>query len=180
MTALANLFADRSENAVSGGRFFMLALAGSGITWIGTHLRRRSAPRRMSVTVSLDGRSVTVDGLSDSGNLVRDPISGRAVIFLVPRRLAALVNGALYACLTSGRAETMADLPPDAARRVCLVPLETVQGRALVPMLRPDAVTVEGEDAAVLICSMRDGRGHAHDAILPADLWPETGKIINI
>ena len=180
MTALANLFAEQTEQGISGGWFFLLALAGGGITVLGTHLRRRAAPRRMAVTVTLGERSVVLDGLSDSGNLVHDPISGRPVIFIAPHRLAALTDGRLYAALLSGRAEEMVGLSPEDARRICLVPLETVQGRALAPMLRPDGVTVGGKQTAALLCPMREGDKRAFDAILPADLLPNAGKRMNI
>ncbi len=180
MTALANLFGGEAETAATGGGFFLLALAGSGITLLGTRLRRRAAPRRVRVTVTVGERSLTLDALTDSGNLVRDPVTGRGVIFIAPRRLAALVDEPLRTVLLARRPEGMAALPADAARRLCLVPAETVQGRGMLLALRPDGVAVEGEPCAALICPMPDSHGRDYDAILPADLAPAVRQIINI
>ncbi|MBQ8397402.1 MAG: sigma-E processing peptidase SpoIIGA [Clostridia bacterium] len=180
MTALANLFAGEAEAATSGGGFFLLALAGSGITLLGTHLRRRAAPRRVTVTVTLGERTLTLDALTDSGNLLRDPVTGRGVIFVAPRRLGVLVDAPLRGVLLAQRVEAMADLPAADARRLCLVPASTVQGRGMLLALRPDSVSAAGEPCAALICPMADAHGRDYDAILPADLAPAERHSINI
>lgn len=181
MTALANFFADDGEAAASGGGFFLLALAGSGVTLLGTHLRRRAAPRQVRVTVEIGERGLTLDAMTDSGNLVRDPVSGRGVIFITPRRLTALVGEPLRSVLLAQRVEGIADLPAADARRLCLVPASTVQGRGMLVALRPDRVAVGGEDCTALICPMADARGCDYDAIMPADLAPAGRQLyINI
>lgn len=171
MTALANLFAAGAES-VSGGGFFLLALAGSGVTLLGTHLRRRAAPRRVRVTVAVGERCLTLDALTDSGNLVRDPVSGRGIIFVDSRRLAALIDPPLRDILLAQRVEALAALPAEDARRLCLVPAETVQGRSMLIALRPDQTTVGDEGCAALICPMAEARSRDYDAVLPADLAP--------
>lgn len=181
MTALCNLFANLlgqpEGSAPSGGGFFLLALAGSGITLLGTHLRRRAAPRHVPVTLTVGERRVTLDALTDSGNLVRDPVSGRGVIFVAEKRLGALVEEPLRAVLLAQRVEGMTGLPPDAVRRLCLIPAETVKGRGVLIALRPDAVEVDGEVRSALICPAPiDGR--AQEAVVPAELADGGARIL--
>lgn len=64
------------------------------------------------MTLTLDGRRITLDALTDSGNLVRDPVSGRGVIFVARRRLEALVEEPLRGVLLTQQIEGMAGCLP--------------------------------------------------------------------
>ncbi len=176
MTALANLFVPSGE-PVSGGGFALLALGGSGATLLATHLRRRAAPRRVAVTLTLDGRSLTLDALTDSGNLVRDPISGQGVIFVAPVKLRQWLAPPLRTALLTGQTAAIAALPPDDARRLRMIPATTVTGRGMLPAIRPDGVTVGGEACAALVAPLASERGE--EAVVPADLVMQGGVHIH-
>ena len=134
------------------------ALAG---LWGGRLLRRSAARRFARLTVSVEGRSVEVQALLDSGNLCRDPISGKAVIFLAPARMRLLV----------GEGDPRADA---LARRFRLVPVETVGGRRLQRAYLPDRVTLrdaEGAreiDALIAPAETLAGAG-VYEAIVPTE-----------
>lgn len=102
----------------------------------GSRLLRRSAARRYArLTVVLGTRQVELQALLDSGNLCRDPISGRAVIFIDPQSARTLIG--------EGEARD-----PDMARRFRLVPMETVSGRRLQKAYLPDRVVLTDSGGA--------------------------------
>jgi hypothetical protein len=89
MTALYSFFnriwADRGYSAESDGlsvwSFALLAVAGALITLIGgRRMRMRIASVNAEVVVTTDRGSVSMRGFTDSGNLLTDPLCGRAVI----------------------------------------------------------------------------------------------------
>ena len=84
MTALYNLlnrigFAESlpdGEDGIGTWLFALLALVGSGITlWGGRFFRRLAAVRHCRVTVELEGLQVELEGMVDTGNLLKDPLS---------------------------------------------------------------------------------------------------------
>ena len=102
----------------------------------GSHLLRRSAARRYArVTIILGDRQIELQALLDSGNLCRDPISGKAVIFIDPQAARTLIG--------EGEARD-----PEIARRFRLIPMETVSGRRLHKAYLPDYVILKDSSGA--------------------------------
>lgn len=172
MTALANLFVP-ADRPVSGGGFLLLALGGSGMTLLATRLRRRALPRHVAVTLTLDGSTLTLDAIADSGNLARDPLSGAGVIFVSPRKLRGWLSPALRVALLTGNPGAIAALPPPDARRLRMIPTTTVAGHSMVAAIRPDAVLVCGERSTALIAPL--AAEDETEAIVPAELVPHGG-----
>ncbi len=149
-----------NHDGPSAWLFALLAAVSTLASLRGGKLLRRSAARRFArLSVTLLGRQVEVQALVDSGNLCRDPISGRPVVFLEPSRAARLLG------------EDRAQLAP----RYRVIPVETVEGRRLCPAYLPDRMEVQdsGGTHAVeaLICPAETLTGaQGYGAILPAEL----------
>lgn len=102
--------------------------------------KRRRARRTCEVAVTLGGKSAKLHGFADTGNGLRDPFSGRAVVIcrrdalgeLLPAQVAAYLNGS-----------------PDGALR--LVPCRTVTGVKPLPVFRADSVTIDGKAVEAVI-----------------------------
>jgi hypothetical protein len=110
----------------------------------------------------------------DSGNLLRDPTGGRAVICGDPAVLEAILSPSLYRVLR-GEIPQRGELSPDDARRVRVIPAKTATGEGLLYGFLPDRVTVtaEGQDRgtdtdAVLALTPIPTEGV--DALVPAEL----------
>lgn len=151
----------------SAGGFFFIVLCGSGISLLWGRLRRRALPAVLPLTLRLGERELSLDALRDSGNLVRDPVSGRGVIFLEARALRRLCGTELARVLIERRVEKMASLPAEDARRLCLIPADTVQGRTLLIALRADSVSIGGEACDCLICPAQTPLPPEYAAIVP-------------
>lgn len=150
MTALYNLlnrtgFTDllpAGEDGLGTWLFALLALIGSGITlWGGRVFRRSAAVRSCRVVVELDGQITELDGLVDTGNLLRDPLSGRAVICVESRALSEVLSPALAEAIrTGGDVSSLSDSAD--ARRVRLIPAGTATGGGMLVGFLPDRVTL--------------------------------------
>lgn len=170
MTALCNLVSGvlgPSRGGGSAGGFFFIVLCGGGISLLWGRLRRRTLPAVVPLTLRLEGRELSFTALRDSGNLVRDPVSGRGVIFLEARALRRLCGSELSRVLSERRVEGIASLPAHEARRICLIPADTVQGRTLLIALRVDGVYIGGEAYDGLICPAQTPLPPEYAAIVP-------------
>jgi hypothetical protein len=126
------------------------------------------------VTVELDGRSVTLRGIVDSGNLLRDPIGGRAVICAEKKALTELLSLPLLAVM-EGMPPQAVSLSPSDAKRIRVIPADTATGDGILYGFLPDKVTLTAEnrgngrevDAVVAVTSISTS---GVTALIPADL----------
>ncbi len=95
-----------------------------------------------SVTVEavLFGRRVTLRAMVDSGNLLRDPMSGRSVIVAERKKLEGVLPKHF-----PKTGETVSD--HELARKLRLIPAHTATGEGLLTAIIPDSLTViDGKD----------------------------------
>lgn len=97
--------------------------------------------RSVELDVTLFGRSLTLRAMVDTGNLLRDPVSGRAVIVCEGGRVCALLPPALAAAYRSG--DFTACLGSyELVGRLRPIPTKTASGEALLFAIVPDSLTV--------------------------------------
>ncbi len=133
----------RTEEGPEGWLFLLLALAGGGVVRLGGRaFRRSSGVRACTVVAELGGRRLELVGLLDSGNLLREPLSGRAVICISWEALRPLLSPELWAALQPGGGGMAAVTDPALARRLRAIPARTATGEGLLVGLMPDRVTL--------------------------------------
>lgn len=141
MTALFNLLnraglpleaLEGEQDDISAWMFALLAAVSAVAGLRGSKLLRKSASRRFArLSITVDGRTAEMQALVDSGNMCRDPISGRPVIFIEPRRAQVLIG------------DRGAGKPsPEISRRFRLIPTETIDGKRMQTAYLPDKVTI--------------------------------------
>lgn len=175
---VASLLAGLSEEGGDGlgsWLFLVLVLIGGGVSlWGGRLLQRSRAVRVCTVTVELDGKAIALRGMVDSGNLLRDPMSGRVVICAEGEALRGILSPSLAAVM-KGASPDAVRLSPADARRVRVIPAGTATGAGLLYGFVPERITltVEGDtqereiDAAVAVTSIPT---EGVEALIPAEL----------
>lgn len=139
------------EDGPTAWLFALLALAGGAVSlWGGRLFRRTGTHQGCTVTVEMNGRRAVLRGLVDTGNLLRDPLTGRPVIPVDRAAVRPLLSPALWDALEAQGHVGLADVPEGS--RVRLIPAVTAAGDTLLVAVRPDAVSVsngERNDACV-------------------------------
>lgn len=108
----------------------------------------------VDITLSFRGRTVELRALRDTGNGLYDPVSGKRVLVAESAALLPLLPLGAAEALGGDAADTAERLSvlPGCEGRVSLIPYSTVGlGAGLLPTLRPDAVTVDGRAAPLLV-----------------------------
>ena len=153
MAALSALF------ALAGGRFF----------------RKRTAQKRAEVRVTYEGRSVRLCAMTDSGNLLREPISGKPCIVADVDAMASILPSALSHAVKQGTLSRLSQLSPQQSRHIRLVPTNTVAGGGMLPALCAERIEIETEKGchvadAWIVLSVLDGGADGTQALLPTEL----------
>ncbi|RKO67445.1 sigma-E processing peptidase SpoIIGA [Desulfofundulus salinus] len=123
---------------VGGGRVLVLLL----------HLRLEQQGHRVTLVVEVEGGRVEVSGLVDTGNSLRDPLTGHPVIVVEYTALLPILPPAVRQIFEepedSGDPSLLAALAgTDWAVRLCLIPFRSVgQEQGMLIGIRPDRVEI--------------------------------------
>ena len=160
-------------DGVSVWLFALIAIAGAIGTALSGRLMRKKATRRACrVNITLGGRTVTIDGICDSGNLLCEPISALPCIIIEEKTLALLVGRERARSIVSGRTDRLGE---DILRRLRAVPMRTVSGESICYAIRPDEVRLstgrETRSVEVYIAiSPEPMRAEGAEALVPSRL----------
>lgn len=166
-----------SESA-GGPWFYLLAATGGLLTFLwGRLCQRRAKGKRATLRVVFGGKAVSLCCMTDTGNLLTDPVSGRPVV-IVSRHSASLVfPPPLLSVLTAGNRQAVAGLPSEWGRRVRLIPSVTATGSGLLVAVKPDSAALDagrGEKTVdLLLATAPFEPGAGYEALLPAALITE-------
>lgn len=145
MTALYALFnriklplGESHENSSSLLIFVLIAaLAGLATVHGGRFLGLSKKSKYVTVNAVLFGKTVTLRAMVDTGNRLREPISGRSVIVADRARILEALPASLSLALKSASPEKWLS-KEDYATRIRLIPTNTATGVGMLPAILPD------------------------------------------
>ncbi len=160
--------------ARDGERMIFLALAAGCLisSVVVGRIKESRLDKVKQVKIKAFSGEITLLAINDSGNLLREPLSGRPCIFIGGEDLVSLAGkerGRAFFDFSSGTC-------PEGACGILLIPANTVGGRTLLPGFYPDSVelidsegkTIKYIETAVALekeSAIRQG-----SAVLPAAL----------
>ena len=117
------------------------ALAGIATVQGGRFLGLSKKTEYVTVHAVLFGKTVTLRALVDTGNHLREPISGRGVIVADKAQILAALPPSLSVALQNASVDKwLAD--SKYATRIRLVPTSTATGSGMLPAILPDRLTL--------------------------------------
>lgn len=134
--------------------------------------KRRIAPE-IEVEAEYGGKKISFSALTDSGNLLREPLGGSAVIVTSYATLEPLLPDGLRRLFATGDTSLLAELAPEDMRRVRLIPARSASGSELFIGFLPDRVKAgrfEHADACLAVPAggQPDRKFGGADAVAPA------------
>lgn len=156
ITAMYSLINSAIGNRINVGRpseaysglpanvFVIIALFSVVLTYAGGRLiGRTSQVKVIEVTVTHDKKRVTFTALSDSGNLLCEPVSGRPAILVSYDIIAPVIPYEVLTLMRTCSYEKLSILSAANLRRTRLIPAKGIgEGRILIGFL-PDKITVK-------------------------------------
>ena len=183
MTAIFNLLnkadlplGDTTSDGISVWMFAFLAALSALLTLIGGRFFRRKASQRSAeLSITYNGKSVRLFAMTDSGNLLKDPISGKPCIVADISALEPIIPRTLARAAREKRFSAIEKLSPEDAKRVRMIPIKTAGGEGALIALRVDNITIErdgGSEAldALVALSDIDKSADGKEALLPPEL----------
>lgn len=154
--------------------FIILAVVSLILSLIcGRVFNRKSKQKNASVTAMSNHTSITFDSLVDSGNLLKEPISGIPVIVTNYNTLKPILPEALYPVFENHDTNILYQLDFSLIRRVKVIPMTAVGHSGILMGFIPDRLIVDGIDVEACIAadmSERDNDFGGYEAVMPAIL----------
>ena len=162
-------------DGISAWGFFLLALVSGIITYCGGRFfRKKTAQSNASLELVYDGRRATLSAIVDSGNLLREPMSGKLCVVADLGAMEQILPREILLAARSAHV-SIEHLSPTHARRVRIVPTNTAAGVGLLLAIRPEKIllhTARGAHPSDAMIALTDlGKGaDGKEALLPAEL----------
>ncbi len=135
-------FGETQENGSSILIFALIAaLAGLATVQGGRFLGLSKKSKYVTVNAVLFGETLTLRAMVDTGNHLREPISGRSVIVADKTRILEALPPSLSTALESASPEKWLS-DGKYATRIRLVPANTATGTGMLPAIQPDKLTL--------------------------------------
>lgn len=164
------------EDGLSVWMFALLAVISALLTLIGGRFFSRKSTRKVaSVTVAQGGKKLRLRALCDSGNLLREPISGKPCIVVDTDAVKEILPPDVWRAAKKKNAEDFETISPGQIGRVRLVPTKTAAGDGLLLAFRPDEIILEcGKERhrvdAMMVLGEIGKTADGNQALVPAEL----------
>lgn len=173
MTAFLSIFSTAPGSAdgfFHGGNTGIIIAMSLGALYITVRLMTRTkAAKTVTVTLSFRGERITFTALCDSGNLLRDPISGDPVMTVSSEVLMPVWGREFCSSLCDLNTN-----PHDIPRGFRLIPRKTASGSDICAAFLPDSITLDNKGLRVrcLVSAARCPKNHfaGYPAVFPADI----------
>ena len=103
---------------------------------------------KRSIAIEHGGREAHFQALIDTGNSLRDPVSGAHVLIATPQALREILqeSAALFEALGPVQLQALSTQIPELAGRLRLLPYSAVGGKGLIPAFRPERLFIDGQE----------------------------------
>ena len=152
MTAIFNMlnaigFAKALENGGGDGMPVWIFAALSAIYgWAtltgGRFFRKKQGEKSADIEISFGGKTVSLTALCDSGNLIRDPISGKCIVVADLSSVSPALPPEMVSAVQKNDISAFESLPREQAKKIRFVPSRTATGNGILYAIKPDRLTV--------------------------------------
>ena len=135
---------EKNPDGISVWVFGLLAvISGAVALWGGKVFKSSAASEVYEITIDYHGASLTLTGMVDTGNMLRDPISGKPVIIVDKNSLAGLLDETTLNRAIRG--DFSGVMRKDCSHKARMVIMRTVSGSSMVCAFVPERITLRNK-----------------------------------
>lgn len=133
--------------------------------------KSKSTQKPIKVEAEFMGKRISFEGLSDSGNLLCEPIGGLPVIVTGYNTISSILPPSLRPLFRHSDISIIPNLDFELAKRIRIIPASGVGSEGLLIGIIPDKISIDGEQKqACLAAGSREGNYGGYAGIVPANV----------
>ncbi len=134
---------------------------------LGSVFRRQSSKRTALIRCGFGDKQIEFEGLVDSGDLLREPMSGSPCLIVKAERLEGVLPEGIFSYIKGG----LCGKAPENISGLRAVPVNTAGGSGVLFAVRPDLLDVDGTGRrAYIALDMTDGDFGGYGALVPNEV----------
>jgi len=150
---------------------FIIGAAGVAILllYFGRGINKHGSAQYVELHISHHAKKINITALSDSGNLLTEPISGLPVVILCKNMASEILSADMYNAVVELNTTELSNY----TNRVRMVLYETVSGKGIIGAFKPDKITVNGIEVSAWVAvsdKLTLGKEAKCSAIIPQAL----------
>ncbi len=127
--------------------------------------------KKTKVRISLNGKEIEFEGISDSGNLLCEPNGGLPVIIVSYGVIEDIIPFGLRSLFRDKNIGLLEFADPEIAKKIRIIPMTSVGSSGILVGMIPDKAEINGEAKNVCIaCSGETKKYSGTDSIIPASV----------
>ena len=140
----------------------------------GQIVSRRSSITECSVCIKICNKDLEFKALADSGNLVKDPLSGKTVILLDRNKMSSEIDISPIDSFSKG------SFSSSAFRGLRLIPINTAGGKGILTAFEADSITITYQDKkgrikqfnpdSLIALTEIENSAEGYEAIIPIEI----------
>lgn len=132
---------EKNPDGISVWLFGLLAVISGCVALLGGKTFKNISTDTISaIKISYGGAELNVRGMTDTGNLLKDPISGKPVIMIDSRALVGVISGTAIECALRGDITGL--MAENGSCKARLIPIHTASGSSMVCAFVPDKLSI--------------------------------------
>lgn len=132
---------EKNPDGISVWLFGALAVISGTVAMLGGKLFKSISIDTIStIKITYKGIELNVIGMTDTGNLLKDPISGKPVVMIDSNALEGVLSKAVIERALMG--DISGVMSEDPSHKVRIIPLRTVSGSSMVCAFVPDKMSI--------------------------------------
>lgn len=146
---------------------FSFALCWAALRLVFDRRAKSAEGCRLRVELTFRGKKASFFALRDTGNGLYDPITNAAVM-VVSKNIMSTILPDAEALFREDAVTVMENLPQELTGRFRLIPYASLGGAGLIPVFRPDTLTLDGKNVTDVLVAVSPGPigGDGYDAII--------------
>lgn len=156
-------------SGISPVSFCLVGLVSVCFTYLYARLTKGAKAKKLTkLKISYKGKSVDIDGLCDSGNLLSEPIGSLPCVVCSFEAVKPIIPGGLIPFFREKNVGLLQFVDSEFAKKARIIPMHSVGGSGILCGFIPDGVWVNGEKKRLCIACDPSAENYADfDAIIP-------------
>lgn len=143
--------------------FFIIAFI---LFFFGRVMNRESGSKKILVSIGIFDKSIKVYARVDSGNLIKEPLSGQGVIFITENALKGLLSVKQIADIKSNDIEAL--LKDNINARILIY--ETVTGKEMTLCIKPGYISLDNKDVDAWVAISKVRSFGQYEGLVPSSV----------
>ena len=157
---------------ISPGTFMLVALISVLISYVCSAILKKCRDvKRSHLYIRIKDKEVECNGITDTGNLLCDPVSALPCVICTLRIFEALLPKSVISVFRDKNIGILEYTDPEFAKKIRIIPMHSVGGSGIIVGIIPDEIKIDGQYKQICLACDPSAKCFAEtESVIPASV----------